>query len=542
MSDNGTRTTQVRTDEPLDRPITLIDATRPQESDPDAASRKTSPSPSVRQPAKAPIKHSIREGLARWKYSKWQQDRYASAWTLKSPNEDSTSRTTIPRKASSQLLQQGAVAHTETETSDFASGQISEERGRKRLSKAKETAPKTKVEKQQSEIDVLYENQRGWFFFGIPLYSHSSLLNFDPSPWMARDGKDSAVNITNAQLPDPSWEWAWKSWYVDMSYDVDEEGWQYSFSFSRNFSWHGTHPWFHCFVRRRRWLRRRVKKKGMRRKGLSDIGAAHNLTSDYFTIHTKRGLSPGSALEDMTTRGSSHISRRTAEDVDLAPEDIRDIPSLFTALRLATIDREKIDALRRFVEAGGAELVYLEEHIPEVMGFLVFQASRRQLLEYLKITAIEATTEPPSDKDEEDRLNNLRNAVRAADREIEGLEYWSDRQHVMNTAGNNGQSHKSTFSESSIMAAPKDDDPVDVIKGISAEAEVGIDPAKRGLSSPSESAIGLRNLHQQVAEAEAELDDKRNDRTEGSEHSDDCETHTPRSLPPDSVKMDDHST
>jgi hypothetical protein len=44
---------------------------------------------------------------------------------------------------------------------------------------------------------------------------------------------------------------------------VDEEGWEYSFFF-RGFVWHGTSPWFHSFVRRRRWIR-------LRRRRMDDI-------------------------------------------------------------------------------------------------------------------------------------------------------------------------------------------------------------------------------------------------------------------------------
>src|ERR1700753_615986 len=75
----------------------------------------------------------------------------------------------------------------------------------------------------QSAIDILYENQRGTFLCGLPFFSSASLLNFDPPPWVTETHAPSAVDITNAQVPDPSWEWDWKTWYVDMSRDVDEE-------------------------------------------------------------------------------------------------------------------------------------------------------------------------------------------------------------------------------------------------------------------------------------------------------------------------------
>ena len=535
MSDNGT---QARPNGTFDRPIALIDATRPQEPDSGGESRRASRSPSWRQLAKRPtrdsVKESVRDGLARWKYSKWQQDRYAPGSDPEPENEEGVGGPAILHTGSSQPLQAGGLGHTQTETSDFALRPGSQERGRKRVKKTKERSTKRKAQKQVSEIDVLYENQRGWFFFGIPLYSHSSLLNFDPSPWITKDGKDSAVNITNAQVPDPSWEWEWKSWYVDMSHDVDEEGWQYSFSFSKKFSWHGTHPWFHCFVRRRRWLRKRVKKQELRRKDALDVGAANTLMADYFTIHSKRGRSPASLLENTTTRDSSHMSRRTAEDAYLPPEDLKDIPSLLKALRLATIDREKIEAVKRFAETGGEELVYLEKKIPEIMGFFVFQISRRQLLEYLKIIASEASKESPGDKAEEQRLRYLRNAVHAAEGQIGGLEYWSDRQYVLKTAGENGHDHNSNFSESSVM--PKGKNPMDPIKGIVGDAEVGIYSSRSGFTPPPENRVDSSSTGQ--AEELGSTDGK-NGKTEDVEQMAENGMQTPERLPPDSVKVED---
>lgn len=114
---------------------------------------------------------------------------------------------------------------------------------------ATDTQPETT---KYAAIDVLYENQRGAWLCGLPLFSSASLLNFDPPAWRNGLGQASPVSVVDAQTPDPSWRWAWPTWYVDMSADVDEEGWQYSFMFRQKTSWHGSHPWFHSFVRRRR--------------------------------------------------------------------------------------------------------------------------------------------------------------------------------------------------------------------------------------------------------------------------------------------------
>ena len=213
-----------------------------------------------------------------------------------------------------------------------------------------------------SELDTLYENQRGWFVFGIPLYSHSSLLNFDPSAWVTRDMRDSPVNITNAQVPDPSWQWAWQTWYVDMSADVDEQGWQYSFSFSSS-AWHGSHPWFHSFVRRRRWVRLRMKRGSLERygdRGRSRLEEAHMLAADYFTIHSGRQKSAGSRVP--STYMLSQSTTRVDEEPPLL-EEIGNIPTLMYALKSAIVDREKIDVLKRFIEEGGDEIYYLDDKV-----------------------------------------------------------------------------------------------------------------------------------------------------------------------------------
>ncbi|KAJ2812039.1 hypothetical protein H4S07_001676 [Coemansia furcata] len=61
-------------------------------------------------------------------------------------------------------------------------------------------------------------------------------------------------NVHSFQLPDPSWQWVSPRWLIDMTRDVDDDGWQYAARFSA--AWHGRHS-AQAFVRRRRWLRLR---------------------------------------------------------------------------------------------------------------------------------------------------------------------------------------------------------------------------------------------------------------------------------------------
>ena len=463
--------------DPYDHPIFLVDTTDPQPNPP-----RTSRSSSPNKLAKRTTETSVKGHLVKNRYTKWQHERYSSE-----ARQDATQ----PRPPESQTgVSQDVVAEngdrlSETETTDFTPQPATPGRGRT-CPPDKQKKPKHGHKTQPYEVDILYENQRGLFFFGIPLYSHSSLLNLDPAPWVTKELKDSAVNITNAQVPDPSWEWAWKSWYVDMSYDVDEEGWQYSFSFGRRWVWHGTHPWFHSYVRRRRWLRKRVKRDRAAVIGTDgSMLAAHVLTGDYFTIHPKRDRSPTSTLA--TTARASLPNQRAG--LDDPPEDVDNVVNLLKALRLAAVDREKIDVVRKFLKQGGEELTYLEPQIPEIMSLFVFQTSRRQLVELLQHEAAGAQKHRdehdakgrPEGQAESARIDNILKAMRTANGQIGGLEYWSDRKHVLQFAGDDGiekSAKRDLTTYDGASAAPTEDDPVQEVKGISQKAEIEFDVAR----------------------------------------------------------------
>lgn len=337
-----------------DHQIALVDRTRQDDDNGGVQSVHDNGNQSLPGLPGAPIsqkstRQSLREELARRRYARWQEDRSAD--------------TGQPESSASAGQYEGADRPSDTSAPEPGKG-----RDTSRLQRGKQRVHGTWHRNKASprpadtgaEIDILYENQRGAFFFGIPLFSRQSLLNFDPAPWLTRALRPSPVDITNAQVPDPSWEWAWRSWYVDMSHDVDEEGWQYSFSFQRGFSWHGTHPWFHSFVRRRRWLRKRVRRRGHAGQNGQEARALHMLNADYFTIHSRRDRSPTS--RPASTVGSGFGARAEDEHPEPAHE-MRDIPTLMAALRKAAIDREKVVAVRRFIDQGGEELYYLADQV-----------------------------------------------------------------------------------------------------------------------------------------------------------------------------------
>jgi hypothetical protein len=214
-----------------------------------------------------------------------------------------------------------------------------------------ERRPERRPYSEHAHIDVLYENQRGWFVFGLPLFSSRALWNLkiDQAPWVDAKLKPSPVNITNAQVPDPSWVWEWKSWYVDMSHDVDEEGWQYSLWF-RGAAWHGSHPWFHSFVRRRRWLRKRIKQK-LPPKTKEN---RERMFGETFSI--------GTTLARTFTTGTGFDSSQDSQQQSF-DDEVKDVPTLMRKLKIAAIDREKILFINKFIEEGGEELHYLADQV-----------------------------------------------------------------------------------------------------------------------------------------------------------------------------------
>lgn len=288
---------------------------------------------------------------------------------------------------------------------------------------------------------MLYENQRGWFFFGNPLFSSQSLLNFDPPAWVNAYGKSSAVNITNAQVPDPLWQWVWHTWYVDMSPDVDEDGWQYSFMFQNKFHWHGTHPWIHSFVRRRRWIRKRVR-MSQRVEGVTEGGKAapepHRFNQDYFTIHST--AAEPNRRESLTPYPASTGLSSPTEPTVAEENEIDNVPSLLRALKRDPLDRTKIRHVLQFVDRStGDALDDFPSGIPQILSLFLYQSSRRRLLSEM-LRKIGSAEEHRAEHErrgkaefanEKRRIDGLLRGVEAAEREVQRLEYWSDVRDVV---------------------------------------------------------------------------------------------------------------
>lgn len=394
--------------------IDLIDNTAPSQTLERDLTRSETRS-SYLQLRKKLTRGSVKNELQKRKYAKWQPERLNVSDT--ESRSQSISRATTKNTTDTQSLGKGV---DEVNISDIAPLQTEAVNN---LKAAEDPEP-------SSELEVLYENQRGWFFFGIPFYSSRSLLQFDPPAWVNKDHRESPVNITNAQLPDPSWEWAWPTWYVDMSDDVDEEGWQYSFSFLPKCGWHGTHSWFHSYVRRRRWVRLRVKKHARLKNGTdqTDFHMAHLLNEDYFTIHSQTLASVEPSIAPATATNvpsSSYIRRDLGQSPERDAEDnIDNIPRLLEVMKNAIVDREKIEALRKFLAQGRDELYYLPDKVPEVLGLFVFRTSRWQFLKLLQDALDDVKLENASDVEKKEidaihrRRNNISRTIDAVRKEV----------------------------------------------------------------------------------------------------------------------------
>lgn len=457
-----------------DHAINLIDTTKAR-VDVEATEQASA---SGQTPGQQKTKGHLRKELARRKYAKWQEDKEHSASVTEASGEDSGPEAASKKPSKSDANRSGRLRD-------------------KIPFRAKKTTAKAH-DGHETFIDVLYENQRGSFMCGIPLYSSNSLLNFDPAGWQNSTFHDSPVNITNAQVPDPTWHWEWRTWYVDMSGDVDEEGWQYSFSFGNQFAWHGSHPWFHSFVRRRRWLRKRVKNHVHQARGRkAKMQEEHLLTADYFTIHAAaRDRSRGSSADRSTNNQSSFVGAyNAASDSEDEMGDIGDIAALMAALKRSIVDREKIAAVKVFLAQGGDELFYLAETMPVILDDFVHQTSQRQLGQIL-LRALDESTKAKDEagqKDEEEqnavnrRIDNLLKAIHAASVHTNDVDYWSDLRSraIASEADPTNETHALDSTEEveplrDITNAPPSTElnhgVEDEIRGISENAEISEEP------------------------------------------------------------------
>ena len=239
--------------------------------------------------------------------------------------------------------------------------------------------------------------------------------------------KPSPTSIRTATVPDPSWEWIWPEWRVNHQEGMDEDGWEYSFAFSKKmkFSWHGP-SWWNSYVRRRAWIRKRAQLPEH-----DQFTDPHMLNSEYFTVRpaserTKR------SRESLNSRMGSKTSMTQQSSLEVPQEitSIDDVDVLMQQLRRARVDREKLEAVDNYLDHA-IDLSQLARHMHDIMGIFVFQASRRILLGRL-MQVYDKTKEEledgkaKEDPDLKDRGEALEAAIVHADEEVRKLSFWSD--------------------------------------------------------------------------------------------------------------------
>ncbi|KAF9977541.1 hypothetical protein BGZ73_005670 [Actinomortierella ambigua] len=241
--------------------------------------------------------------------------------------------------------------------------------------------------------DFLYQHQRGAFLLGTPVFSAKSLLPVDPHEWTDAKFQACGLDITNYEVPDPSWEWVHRSWLVDMTGDVDEDGWEYAMTFHGS-PWHGSHEIFRSFSRRRRWLRLR-KKKGVTRGRPGQLPP--RVYSDEITpiVWTKADLS-GNYLDSPSpfpplnvelplendgtdvSIGTPRSNHTGLPKIGLPAKALR--VDLFKILKKAHSDRQKLAHLAEYIVRYPGDFEDIENRLDAYLALLDYESSRREML------------------------------------------------------------------------------------------------------------------------------------------------------------------
>ncbi|KAF9094915.1 hypothetical protein BGX27_001357 [Mortierella sp. AM989] len=240
--------------------------------------------------------------------------------------------------------------------------------------------------------EFLYQHQRGAFFFGTPQFSSKSLLPVDPDEWTDDKFERSPMDITAFVVPDPSWEWVHKSWLVDMTGDVDEDGWEYAMTFHGS-PWHGSYEPFQSFARRRRWIRLR-KRKGKTLGKPSPLPERNYPASINSATWTKLDVSEHLCdpspfpPEEPDTDGPSCESGQPDR---LRPPKNTDPIDLYKVLKKARSDREKLAYTAQYVVRYPGHLDDLVKRLDLYLNLLDYETSRREFLSLLAAYSGEKT-------------------------------------------------------------------------------------------------------------------------------------------------------
>ncbi|GJJ69583.1 hypothetical protein EMPS_01930 [Entomortierella parvispora] len=234
--------------------------------------------------------------------------------------------------------------------------------------------------------DFLYQHERGAFFLGTPNFSSKSLLPVDPDEWTNSNFETSAMDVSDFEVPDPSWEWVHKSWLVDMTGDVDEDGWEYAMTFHGS-PWHGNYEVFRSFARRRRWLRLRKRKgktlgKPERLPGRSypeSINSATWSKLDISRYLDQPSPFPDGEIEDKSSMKKAPSSMAGPSNLSV-PAPYRKPVDLYKIMKKGRSDREKLAYLAQYVVRYPGETDDIDQRLEKYLNLLDYETSRREFL------------------------------------------------------------------------------------------------------------------------------------------------------------------
>jgi len=205
------------------------------------------------------------------------------------------------------------------------------------------------------------------------------------------------------------------------------------------------------------------------------------MDDDHSTSHAS-AIRGGGSNVGRESASADYINRMATRqedtEADLPPDRVRDILTLMNKLRNSTVDRERIDAIKQFIDEGGEELFHLPEQIPEIMSVFIFQTSRGQLLDLL-LDAIDSIPRSPADEETKKKRDSFLSAVTAVEDYLNKLEWWIDNKDMPppgrilfndtaeSPAGPSGIGHQHSRPDGFGAAFE--------IKGIPEEAHVGVD-------------------------------------------------------------------
>lgn len=202
-------------------------------------------------------------------------------------------------------------------------------------------------------MEYQIESERGILVMGSRLFTENALMPLDPAHYSSLDGEALGSALTDYEIPDESWVWLWSRWYVDMTADVDDHGWCYSWRF-RSRHWRGHHRILRSFVRQRMWKRPRIK-----RAALARLLAAQERDP----------------LRDAGADGPEDDAL-----LDAAAEPFQQVRAeLLRALEPCRNDREKVDAILKYMEEHPGEADFFSQSRDFLMGTLMFPVSRKAL-------------------------------------------------------------------------------------------------------------------------------------------------------------------